>query len=186
MLLIMGKIWCRVPDEKKFLEDPHNFPFHFPHWIIKYHPDSLVNLNIAGLTIIVEGVLKLSYGSFRKEILNNEYLKIIEQTKNKLWISALAPFTFKNLNENFLQETLMIISISKEKLMLNSCLRTSLWEDIDYYDRWIRRSVNATSENSIVLVMPIPEYITEKYLRVWIIPFLKRTTWNIKEVLLYY
>ena len=78
--------WAKLdgthPNEKSCFTDPHVFLADFPHWTIKYHPDSLIYLkkNEKQMKKIIECVLRLSCGNFTKRIMNKEYFKIMEQT----------------------------------------------------------------------------------------------------------
>ena len=98
-------------------KDPHRGMLEYPHWNIKYHPDSLKSLkkNMKNFAEIVDCVLKLSFGRFEKEIVHDKLLKIVAVTENQIWIAAGAVFTITSPEENTVQGNLIVLSANNQR-----------------------------------------------------------------------
>ena len=118
------------PNEKSCFRDPHIMPYGNLPWTIKYHQDSLKNLkrNEKNIKKIVECVLRLSYGNFQKEIVENEFLRIMVQIEKNLWVTAVAAFTVIHLENALVQGNLLVMSVGNKLIpddeMMNNLSKT--------------------------------------------------------------
>ena len=151
-------------------KDPHQVLLGYPHWNIKYHPNSLKSLkeNMGNFAKIVDCVLKLSCGRFEKEIVNNKLLKIVAVTENHMWIAAVGVFTIASHEENSVNGNLIVLLADEKKSVieevLNEFVKTkSQFLTLEHFQDLLDES----NEGYILPKQVIPASIFEKNFREW-------------------